>query len=93
MEVQSNNKDIMDNLKGNYTQLRNDRGLLMQIRNIITDNKVVGFSHIFREANLCADIMAKLSLFHDLVTIVYDNCPKELLSLINSDFFGASFPL
>lgn len=49
---------------------------------LITEDIVVNFTHIFREANRCADAMAKMRFIHDPRPHSFRNCPDFMFSLL-----------
>lgn len=91
VEVQPDNKTIVETLKGEVDIWSYGKGLVGQIRNMITGDKMVSFVHIYREANAYANAMAKMSLSLESDTIVYNTYLKDIVQLISSDTIGTSF--
>jgi hypothetical protein len=49
-------------------------------------------SHIYREANKCADALANIGCSLDYETLYYDVCPAQLSDLVAADSMGISTP-
>ena len=46
------------------------------------------FRHIYREANKCADFLARLGLLLDSEFVVFSNPPVDLASLLEANAIG-----
>lgn len=91
MEVQPDNKTIVETLKGEVDILSYGKGSVGQICNMIAGDKIGSFVHIYREANAYANAIAKMSLSLKSDTIVYNTYLKDIVQLISSDVIGTSF--
>lgn len=59
---------------------------------MLTGNILVNFIHVYREANRCADSLAKRSFRHDPRPQGFDEYPNDLVNLFVSDFSMVSTP-
>jgi hypothetical protein len=53
---------------------------------------IVEVSHIYREANKCADALANIGCSVDFNSVFYDNCPSRIMDNYNFDVLGNSTP-
>ncbi|XP_058746776.1 uncharacterized protein LOC131619727 [Vicia villosa] len=66
ISIQSDNKYIVDAIAVKSFKNKDENGIYNQIRKYFAELENITLSHVFREANKSADIMANLSLSHDM---------------------------
>lgn len=59
--------------------------LLDDCRNLVSQMGQVRISHCFREANSCADFLARLETHQDSCFVLHHDPPVDLLGMLNSD--------
>jgi hypothetical protein len=68
------------------------RVLIFEIRELLSRDWTIRIKHTFREANFCADFMAKLATSYDNGLMIWDEPPQGLQQLLLADIVGISFP-
>jgi hypothetical protein len=68
------------------------RALIFEIRELLRRDWTVRIEHTFREANFCADFMAKLATSCDNGLMIWDEPPQGLQQLLLADIMQISFP-
>lgn len=66
--------------------------LLYDCRCLVRRLKVEKINHVFREANHCADALAKLGCYSNCRMSIYDSAPSCITSLLEEDFVGTLVP-
>ena len=62
--------------------------LLDDCRKLVSQIGQVRISHCFREANCCADFLARLANHQDSCFVLHHDLPVDLLGLLSSDRAG-----
>ena len=62
--------------------------ILDDCRQLISNLPQVRFSHCHREANRCANKLARIRSSHNLDFVIYDNLPMDLLFVFEDDLHG-----
>ncbi|KAJ6420916.1 hypothetical protein OIU84_028322 [Salix udensis] len=88
----SNSKDALRLLSANQVGFHKYRALIFEIRELLRRDWTVRIEHIFREANFCADFMAKFATSCDNGLMIWDEPPQGLQQLLLADIMGISFP-
>lgn len=65
IEIQSDNKMVIEKINGKKVFIGATTGLRNQIRQLTTGDTLVKFVHVFREVNRCTDALTKRSFQHD----------------------------
>jgi hypothetical protein len=83
---------IAHNLKtGSYGSPRGHI-LIKRIRALLQEDWEVNISHVFREANRCADALANMGSAGSTELVLYDYPPSEVALVAFDDFRGVSLP-
>ena len=91
MEVELDAKVIVELLKSNSISNRGYSPLLHDCRMLLGQLQQVRVTHVFREANKCADFLAKRGCCMQ-ADFVFDHPPSaEYLPLLYSDMYDVSF--
>jgi hypothetical protein len=67
------------------------RALTFEIRELLSRDWTVRIEHTFREANFCADFMAKFATSCDNGLMIWDEPPQGLQQLLLANIMGISF--
>ena len=82
----------MDLINSNSISNRVYTPLLHDYRLLLSQLQQVRVAHVFREANKCADFLAKRGCYLQADFDVYDQPPSiDLLPLLYTDVYGVSF--
>ncbi|KAJ6416826.1 hypothetical protein OIU84_002664 [Salix udensis] len=88
----SDSKDALRLLSANQVGFHKYRALIFEIRELLRRDWTVRIAHTFREANFCADFMAKFATSCDNGLMIWDEPPQGLQQLLLADIMGISFP-
>jgi ribonuclease HI len=66
--------------------------LLKQIKKLLDLDWIVEISHMYREANKCADALANIGCSLNYDTTFYANCLKLISDVYSADIQGSSTP-
>jgi len=88
----SDSKDALRLLSTNQVGFHKYRVLIFEIRELLSRDWTIRIKHTFREANFCADFMAKLATSYDNGLMIWDEPPQGLQQLLLADIVGISFP-
>jgi hypothetical protein len=69
------------------------RSIIRDIRRLMAWNWDVRIQHTYREANACADFIAKLAASNDQGFTVWDVSPEGIAGFLLADQLGTSFPI
>lgn len=72
--------------------IKEESGIIHQIKESLHDNWEVIIKHMHREANQCEDVMTNMSLHHDLGLRIYHKYPDDIVSLLVRDNFWLAIP-
>jgi hypothetical protein len=89
VELQTNSMVIAHNLK---TGSPRGHILIKRIRALLQEDWEVNISHVFREANRCADALANMGSAGSTELVLYDYPPSEVALVAFDDFRGVSLP-
>lgn len=73
--------------------IKQDSNLARHILLVLPHFQEVQFPYLFREANQCADYLAKLGLFNSVNFFWFDECPFVLRRLLRLDLSKLSLRL
>jgi ribonuclease HI len=88
----SDSKDALRLLFANQVGSHKYRALIFEIRELLSRDWTVRIEHTFREANFCADFMAKFATSCDNGLMIWDEPPQGLQQLLLANIMGISFP-
>ena len=88
VEVELDAKAIIDVLQNPSQSSPIISPLLDDCKQLVTQIPHIQFSHCYREANCCADSLARMGVKQDEVFCLFENPPVELLSVFNHDLSG-----
>jgi ribonuclease HI len=92
VELLTDSMVIAQNLKtGSYGSYRGHI-LMKKIRALLQEEWEVKISHVFREANRCADILANMGSVGSTELVLYDYPPSEVALIAFDDLRGVSLP-
>ncbi|XVF19780.1 hypothetical protein REPUB_Repub11eG0140400 [Reevesia pubescens] len=66
--------------------------LIEDIRALVKKDWSVSFSHVFREGNFCADVLAKAGCSLDVDIELLRSPPVSVLQHLHADKWGIKFP-
>jgi ribonuclease HI len=66
--------------------------LMKKIYKVLVEFQEVRITHVFREANRCADMLANMGCFNTDNIIYFEYPPTEVIQIVDDDFRGVSFP-
>jgi ribonuclease HI len=66
--------------------------LMKKIYKVLAEFQEVRITHVFREANRCADMLANMGCFNTDNIIYFEYPPTEVIQIVDDDFRGVSFP-
>jgi ribonuclease HI len=92
VELEIDSEAVVSVLKNGCSKSSSGCSLLKRIWHLLAKDWVVEISHIYREANHCADALANLGCSHDSHLRVFDSCPSFMKDLYNLDLLGNSTP-
>ena len=91
LEVELDAKVIVELLKSNSTPNRNYSPLLHDCRMLLDQLQQVRVVHVFREANMCADFLARWGCCMQDDFVIFDQPPTvEFLPILYADMYGVS---
>ena len=66
--------------------------ILDDCRQLITQFQNVRIKHCFRQANQCADGLARMSFSLNVDLLIFDSPPVDVLDAFEGDLIGRSYP-
>jgi hypothetical protein len=66
--------------------------IMRKIHNLLNLNWEVQLTHIYREANRCADILANMGSKLEVDMMIYHEPPLAVRQILFDDFRGVSIP-
>ncbi|KAL0000009.1 hypothetical protein SO802_019611 [Lithocarpus litseifolius] len=88
VEIELDAKAIIDMLlNSNYVNILVSP-ILDDCRQLISNFSQVRIRHCYREANQCADKLARMGSSHNLDFAIFDNPPLDVLAVYEDDFNG-----
>lgn len=79
-------------LQGHALANTSGASLIMRIKKLLTIDWNVCVSHIFREANKCADVLANLGCEVGSHLVIFERLPVQLAQVLLADVMGVSTP-
>jgi ribonuclease HI len=92
VELNIDSQAVVQAIKSKCSHSLVGGSLLKQIWRLLEMDWEVEVSHIYREANKCADALANIGCSLDYETLYYDVCPAQLSDLVATDSMGISTP-
>jgi ribonuclease HI len=92
IEVRTDSQVIARSLKERRKGSRMGCTLMQKIRRLLDGNWEVNILHVFREANICADMLANMGCDETNGIEFFNNPPARVLQLVEDDIRGVSFP-
>jgi ribonuclease HI len=92
VELNIDSQAVVQAIKSKCSHSLVGGSLLKQIWRLLEMDWEVEVSHIYREANKCADALANIGCSLDYETLYYDVCPAQLSDLVAADSMGISTP-
>lgn len=68
------------------------RTLITKIILLIQKEFNVRIQHIYREANMCVDVLGKDERLHLMTMCIFEECPSFLNQFLDSDLYGNPIP-
>ncbi|KAF7830946.1 ribonuclease H [Senna tora] len=65
--------------------------IIADIRHLLATHPGYRISHVFREANQCADVMAKMGSCNDIRLCIWEEPPREVALSLLADALSVSF--
>jgi L1 cell adhesion molecule like protein len=69
-----------------------EKSITDRVINMLQEDWEVNISHVFREANRCADKLANMGSAGSTELVLYDYPPSEVALVAFDDFRGVSLP-
>jgi ribonuclease HI len=66
--------------------------LMKKIYKVLEDFQEVRITHVFREANRCADMLANMGCSNIDNILYFEYPPVEVMQIVDDDYRGVSFP-
>jgi hypothetical protein len=66
--------------------------LMKRIRDLLKEPWEVKVTHVFREANRCADMLANKGSEGNFEIVFFDHPPLWVRQIVDDDFRGVAFP-
>lgn len=82
IELQTDNKIISEAMDSRKPIIKEESGILHQIKECLNNNWEGIIKHVHIEVNQCADVMANMSLHHDLDLQIYHENPDNISDLL-----------
>ena len=92
VELHVNSVAVVNILNFGGYNIPDGRSLVMKIRRMLDMDWEVVVNHIYREANQCADALAKLGGSLDANLVLFDACPPQFSHLLAADVLGITIP-
>lgn len=90
VEIEMDAKAVVDMLGNPQYCNRSISSLLEDCRKMIYEIPQFRVKHCYREANSCADFMARKGTFQDQNFIVFENPPEDMAGVVENDLSGRS---
>lgn len=88
VEFQVDSQVVAGIIQGRNSASAAGWGLIQRLKMLLLAFKEIKVRHIFREANMCADILAGLGCNSHFGMIVYEQAPVQLDQALHSDVIG-----
>ena len=85
VDIQIDAKAVVDIIRDPYYSNRVVMPIVDDCRQLISQFGQVRIGHCYREANFCADFLARKGALQDCCFCVYQDPPVDLLDLISAD--------
>jgi ribonuclease HI len=92
LEIQLDSKVVVCSLKEGKIGSASSWSLIKKIKLLLNHSWQVKITHVYREANRCADILANIDCVSSTTTTVYTQPPPKMLQVLADDFRGVSLP-
>lgn len=92
VELQVDSMVVVNILQGRESATAAGRCLIEKIRQIMQRFTNIRVRHVYREANICADILAGLGCDYELGIRIYENAPSQLVQGLYHDCSGIAIP-
>jgi hypothetical protein len=66
---------------------------MKKIYKVLVEFQEVRITHVFREANRCADMLANMGCSNTDNIIYFEYPPAEVIQIVDDDYRGVSFPV
>ena len=90
VEIELDAKAVVDMLGNPLYSNRSISSLLEDCRKLIYEIPQVQIKHCYREANRCADFMARKGTVQDQSFIFFESPPEDMIGFVEFDPIGAS---
>jgi ribonuclease HI len=92
VEVEVDSETVVQVIKSGCSKSLKGSSLIKRICQLLAKDWSVDITHIYREANKCADAMANLGCARDFVFEFFVSCPSHVSDLYNLDLLGIPTP-
>jgi ribonuclease HI len=92
VELDIDSMAVVSVLKNRRSSSSSGCSLLKRIWRLMQHDWIIEISHIYREANKCADALANFGCTLDFNSVFYDSCPTHIMDMYNFDVLGHSTP-
>jgi ribonuclease HI len=92
VELEVDSETVVCVIKTGCLKSNGGYSLLKRIKQLMAKDWRVEVSHIYREANKCADAMANIGCLQDFHFEFYDCCPVPVRDVYNLDMMGNTTP-
>jgi ribonuclease HI len=92
VEVEVDSETVVQVIKSGCSKSPKGSSLIKRICQLLAKDWSVDITHIYREANKCADAMANLGCARDFVVEFFVSCPSHVSDLYNLDLLGIPTP-
>jgi ribonuclease HI len=92
VELDIDSMAVVSVLKNRRSSSSSGCSLLKRIWRLMQHDWIIEISHIYREANKCADALANFGCTLDFNSVFYDSCPTHIMDMYNFDILGHSTP-
>ena len=92
LEVEMDAKSIVEVLQNTGYVNHVISPILDDCRQLITQFQNVRIKHCFRQANQCADGLARMSFSMNVDLLIFDSPPVDVLDAFEGDLMGRSYP-
>ena len=90
VEIELDAKAVVDMLRNPQYSNRSFSSLLEDCRKLIYEIPQVRIKHCYREANGCADFMARKGSVQGQSFLVFESSPEDMIGFVEADMSGAS---
>jgi hypothetical protein len=92
VELDVDSSAVVKVIKDGTTSSATGVSLLKSIRRLLEFDWNVKINHYYREANMCAHVMANLGCFLEYAIIFFAECPRHIKNLLMADYMGFLSP-